>query len=76
MVPLSVNINTLPVNFQVEWIELQSHVQFKEKFDHISLADFYKLSLTKEKYRFTVTSHSCNHFLVVGTFVNNYFQEA
>lgn len=48
--PFSVNINILPANFQMKWIQLQSHIQFKIKFDHISLADFYKPSLTREKY--------------------------
>ena len=34
--PLSVDINTLLVNFQTKCIELQSEIQLKEKSDHVS----------------------------------------
>ena len=34
--PFSVDINMLPANFQMEYIELQSDIELKEKFDHVS----------------------------------------
>jgi hypothetical protein len=50
--PFSVDINILPANLQMECIELQSDIQLKEKFDHVSLLDFYKIYeyLPREKY--------------------------
>ena len=41
--------NTLPGNFQVECLELQSDIQLKEKFGHIPLPDFHEPFLTREK---------------------------
>jgi len=41
---INVYINTLPVNFQMECMELQSDIQLEEKFDHVYLPDFYKSS--------------------------------
>lgn len=35
-------------DFQMECIELQSHIQLKQKPNHVSLPDFYKPSLTRE----------------------------
>ena len=46
MTPLSVNINTLPVNFEKECVELRSDIQ---KSDHVSMPDFCRSSLTIEK---------------------------
>ena len=46
----SVDVNKLPANFQMECIELQSDIQCKEKFDHVSSLDFNKTALTSEKY--------------------------
>jgi len=40
----------LPANFEIESIELQSDIQLKEKSDHVSLPDFHKPYLTREKY--------------------------
>ena len=40
----------LPANFETESIELQSDIQLKEKSDHVSLPDFHKPYLTREKY--------------------------
>ena len=40
----------LPANFQMECTELQSDVQLKEEFDHVSLLDFYRYYLPKDKY--------------------------
>jgi len=34
----------------MEYIELQSDIQLKEKFGHVSLLDFYKIYLNREKY--------------------------
>ncbi|XP_041419118.1 general transcription factor II-I repeat domain-containing protein 2-like [Xenopus laevis] len=48
--PFSVDINMLPANFQMECIELQSDFQLKEKFDHVSLLDFYRSYLPRDKY--------------------------
>lgn len=45
-----VDINTLPDNFQMECTEMQSDIQINEKFDHACSLDFYKTSLTTEKY--------------------------
>jgi len=38
----SVDINTLPANFQMECRQLPSNIQLKLKIDHVSLSDFYK----------------------------------
>ena len=46
----SININTLPANFQMECIKLQTDIQLKEKFDCVSLLDFYRLYLPRDKY--------------------------
>uniref|UniRef100_A0ABM5FVD0 General transcription factor II-I repeat domain-containing protein 2A-like n=1 Tax=Pogona vitticeps TaxID=103695 RepID=A0ABM5FVD0_9SAUR len=48
--PFSEDINILPANLQMECIELQSDIQLKEKFDHVSLMDFYKVYVPREKY--------------------------
>lgn len=48
--PFSVDITIVETKFQMECIELQSDIQFKEKFSQSSLFDFYKLYLPKEKY--------------------------
>ena len=45
-----VNINMLPANFQMECIELQFDIQLKEKFDHVSLLDFYRSYLPRDNY--------------------------
>ena len=50
MTPFYVDINTLPVNFQMECIELQLNIQLKEKFGHVSSLDFYKTYLAGERY--------------------------
>ena len=73
---LNKKINTLPANFQIECIELQSDIQLREKCDHVSLPDFNKTCLTREKYP-PLHNHalfSCRQFLAVCTFVNDYFQ--
>ena len=46
----SININTLPANFQMECMGLQSGIQLKEKFDCVSLLDFYRFYLPRDKY--------------------------
>lgn len=48
--PFSVDINTIPAIFQMECSELQSDIQLREKFNSVSLLDFYKLYLPKDKY--------------------------
>ena len=48
--PFSVGINTRLANFHMECIELQSDIELKEKFHHVSLPDFHKPTLTKEKH--------------------------
>lgn len=48
--PCSVDINILPANFQMECIELPSDIQLKEKFDQVSLQEFYKSYLPRDKY--------------------------
>lgn len=48
--PLSVNITTLPTNFQMEYTELQSNIHLKLKCDHIFLLHFPKICLSREKY--------------------------
>ena len=40
----------LPANCQMECIEVQSDIQLKEKFDHVSLLDFYRSYLPRDKY--------------------------
>ena len=40
----------LPANFQMECVELQSDIQLKEKCDRISLLDFYRSCLPRDKY--------------------------
>jgi len=46
--PFSANINTLPVNFQLEYRVATRYSA--QKSDHVSLPDFYKTSLTREKH--------------------------
>ena len=47
-----------PANMQMKCIELQSDVQFKEKFIQVSLLDFHKFHLPKmeeiQKYIFLI----------------------
>ena len=69
--PFSVDINTLPANFQMECIELQSDIQLKLKFDHVSLLDIYKPSLTREKYP-SLHNHTLFMPWLFGTCVNAY----
>ncbi|CAH2281645.1 General transcription factor II-I repeat domain-containing 2 [Pelobates cultripes] len=57
---LQVDITALPPNYQTECIELQSDIRLKEKFDHVSLLDFYKAYLPKEKYP---SLHNCALFI-------------
>ena len=45
----SININMLPANFQMECIKLQTDIQLKEKFDCVSLLDFYGSYLPRDK---------------------------
>ena len=47
--PFSVEIKTLPADFQMECIQLVLDTQLNEKFDHVSLPVFYKPYLTREK---------------------------
>jgi len=61
--PLSIDINTLLVNFQMECIELQSKI--------------WSCVFTRPERNIlclTVMSYSCHHFLAVPTFVSNCFQ--
>jgi len=37
-------------NFQMECMELQLDIQLKEKFDDVSLLEFYKPRCGREKY--------------------------
>lgn len=69
----SLDINTLPPNFQTEWIELQSDNSI-QKSDHISLPGFHKSSFTREKYPLVHNRalFMPSFFLSVCTFVNNY----
>lgn len=48
--PFSLEINKLPSNLQMECIELQSDIQLKEKFGNVSLLEFYKDCLPRDKY--------------------------
>ena len=48
--PFSVDIHLLPGKFQMECIELQCEIQLKDKFNHVSLLDFYKIYLPRDKY--------------------------
>ncbi|XP_067123968.1 general transcription factor II-I repeat domain-containing protein 2-like [Centruroides vittatus] len=48
--PFTVDIEMLPATFQMECIEFQSDIQLKEKFDHVSLFDFYKTYLPRDIY--------------------------
>lgn len=48
--PFSADINSVPANFQMECIELQCDFQLKESFNGVSLLQFYKLHLPREKY--------------------------
>ena len=76
----SADINTLPANFYIECIDLQS---FNSNI-WLCFFVFYKIffmktfirSLLPEKNipRFTITPYLCHLFLAVCTFVNNYFQ--
>ena len=59
--PFSVNINTLPANLQ-----MKPDAQLKEKCNYISLSDFSKPSLTKQKHPSLHNQpYSCHWFLAV-----------
>ena len=86
MTPFSVNISTLPAHFQMECefqmerecefqIEMQSVVQLKKKFV-ISLCytSIKPIQIEENIARFVVVP-SCQLFLALHTFVNNYCQE-
>ena len=66
--PFSVDMNTLPVLFQ---IELQSDIQLKEKFGRGSLVDFYETCFNSERYSM-LHNHTLfiNRVLAVCMFVN------
>ena len=73
-VPLSVDINTLPVNFQIECRELQSDVKLKNLTMSLYQA-FIRPPLSEGNIpHFTITSYSCCYLLAVCTFVKNSFQ--
>lgn len=73
--PFTVDIVMLSANFQMEYIELQSDIQLKEK-DHVSLLDFYKSYLPETNIpHCTVMRYSCHHCLEAHTYLNTYFQE-
>ena len=55
--PSSVDINMLPANFQMECIELWSDIQLKDKFDCVSLLDFYRSCL--QGRQISPASQSC-----------------
>jgi len=46
--PFSVNINTLPANFQMAYGVAIRHST--QRFHHVSLSDFYKPYFTRKKY--------------------------
>ena len=48
--PFSFYIKILPASFQREYIQLQSDIRLKEKFDRVSLLDFYRSYLPRDKY--------------------------
>lgn len=47
-VPFHVDVETVPENFQMELIDIQSNSELKVKFSDVPLLDFYKLYLPKE----------------------------
>ena len=53
----SVDMNMLPANFQMECIELWSDIQLKDKFDCVSLLDFYRSCL--QGRQISPASQSC-----------------
>ena len=57
--PFSVEIKTLPADFQMECIPLVLDTQLNEKFDHVSLPVFYKPYLTREKCSFYFRTKRC-----------------
>lgn len=62
-----------PINFQMQYIELQPDFQLNEKCDHISFTTLLQ-DLSYEK-KISLASQWCNHFLVLHIFANNTFQE-
>ena len=60
----------------MEYIDVQSDNQLKEKLNYFSLLDFYKLYLPKEKYPklHNHISGLCHRYLEARKFINNYFQ--
>jgi len=72
--PFSVDVNTLPANFQIECIGFQSDVQLKNLI--MSLYQTVIRAILPEKYtpQFTIMPYSCHHFLAVRTLVNNCFK--
>ena len=53
----------------MECIEVQSDIQLKERFDHFSFLDFYKLYLPKEKYP-KFHNHALSMSLLFGSTYN------
>lgn len=70
----SVEISALPVNFQVQCIEVQPDIQLKEKNLIMSLYQAFVRPFLPEKNipSFTITPSSCHRILAVHTFVNNF----
>ena len=69
--PFSVDVNMLPVDFQMERIELQSDIQLKEKLDRVSSLDFHRSCLPRDKYPWLhITPYSCHHSLAATLFKN------
>ena len=60
--PFYLEINKLPSNPQMKCIELQSDIQLKEKFGNVSLLEFYKDYLPRDKY-----SNFHNHALLMSS---------
>ena len=58
----SLDINTLPANFQMEWIELQSDTQFENMIMSLYQAFIRPFLQEKNTPWFTIMPYSCHHF--------------
>ena len=74
VIPFSVNIKILPVNFQMECIELQSDIQHKDLIVSLYQTSMSFLVSERDIPHLTITPYSHHDFLAAQTFVNNHVQ--
>ena len=60
--PFSVDTNTLPASFQMEFIKLQSDIQLKNLIMSLYQTFIIPVLARKNTLCFTITPYKCHHF--------------